>query len=178
MTLGMAASSSVAKEIGFLNGLGHISVTRTATATDRGTAIKSARIDETSVPKINGRAPNSPATGSHELVAKKWKPNFCHASAERCKSSDNVSATTTSIVRPATVIRPRNPESRLNMERRHAGAFCAVVKSEIFEDSDVPIGSVDRGRTTGPSVCLSGTEKCFSGEAPINAFALILNSAS
>src|SRR5947209_6073478 len=170
MTLGMAASSSVAKEIGFLNGLGHISVTKTATATDRGTAITSARIDETRVPKINGSAPNSPETGSHKLVAKKWKPNFCHASAERCKSSDTVSATTTSIVSPVSVIRPRKPESRLNTERRQAGAFCVLVKSEIFGDSDVSIGPVDRGRATGPSGFWSGTERCFSGAAPINVF--------
>jgi hypothetical protein len=36
----------------------------------------SARIEEYSVPQMNGRAPNSPATGSQVAVFQKRSPNF------------------------------------------------------------------------------------------------------
>jgi len=41
-----------------------------------GAAMTSARIDEYSVPQMNGRAPNSPATGSQVSVLQKLRPNL------------------------------------------------------------------------------------------------------
>ena len=38
--------------------------------------MSSARIDEYSVPQMNGRAPKSPDTGSHVEVRQKLKPNW------------------------------------------------------------------------------------------------------
>src|SRR6266496_6660682 len=106
MTLGIAANSSVAKEIGFRSGFGHISVTNTATATASGTAIARAIKEETIVPKTNGRAPNSPETGFQSLAKKKCGPNLCHASDERCNNSVTISATIASTTSAASNINP------------------------------------------------------------------------
>src|SRR6266566_5409965 len=169
MTLGIAASSSVAKEMGLRSGLGHISVTNTATATASGTAISRASMEETMVPKINGRAPNSPATGSQALVLKKWNPNFCQARAERCKSSDRVRPTTASTASAATSIRPLKIESGLNSDRPQAGAFCAVLTRDILGDSGDPIGFEGPGLKACPFFLRSGIEMCLSGEAPTSS---------
>src|SRR6266496_1079795 len=169
MTLGIAASSSVAKEMGLRSGLGHISVTNTATATASGTAISRANMEETMVPKINGRAPNSPATGSQALVAKKWNPNFCQASAERCKSSDRVRPTTASTASAATSIRPLKIESGLNSDRPHPGVFCALVTRDILGDSGDPMGFDESGPKACPDFSRSGTETCLSGAAPMSS---------
>src|SRR5438876_10374293 len=169
MTLGIAASSSVAKEMGLRSGLGHISVTNTATATASGTAISRASMEETMVPKINGRAPNSPATGSQALVAKKWKPNFCQASAERCKSSDRVRPTTASTASAATSIRPLKIESGLNSDRPQAGAFCAVFTRDILGDSGDPIDFEGSGPKARPSFSRFEVEICLSGAAPMSS---------
>src|SRR5438874_10244986 len=132
----MAASSSVANEIGLRKGAGHISVTKMATARASGTAITRASMEETIVPKINGRAPNSPATGSQALVAKKWNPNFCQARAERCSSSIKISPTTARTERAASNIKPLKPASMLKTDLPHAGAFCAEFAREILCDSE------------------------------------------
>ena len=59
-----------------------------ATPSESGTAITSATSDETSVPKMSGKAPNCSATGSHTLVVTKSRPNFPMASLAPCQSSN------------------------------------------------------------------------------------------
>src|ERR1035441_2902554 len=44
-----------------------------------GTAMSRAMADETSVPKMNGTAPNCSLTGSQSLLTRKCQPNFCSA---------------------------------------------------------------------------------------------------
>ena len=73
-TDGIAASSSVKNAIGPRSGIGQMSSTKIATASDSGTAIAVARTDVTSVPKINGNAPKLPFTGSQLLPEKNFQP--------------------------------------------------------------------------------------------------------
>src|SRR5260370_18534120 len=124
-----------------------------------------AKIEETIVPKMNGRAPNSPATGSQELPLKKWNPNFCQASAERCRSSARMSPTTASTVSAASRTNPLKPESRLNSDRFQADALCAVFTREILGDSELPIWFVDVRANACPCDRSSGIR--LSGAAPI-----------
>ena len=49
--------------------------------------MSSASSEESSVPKISGKAPNSSATGSHMLVVTKSNPNRSMASREPTQSS-------------------------------------------------------------------------------------------
>src|ERR1700690_229741 len=171
----MAASSSVANEIGFRSGLGHISVTNTATEIAKGTAMIRARIEETMVPKINGSAPKAPFTGSHALDMKKWNPNFCHARAERWINSDRVSPTTASTVRAAASISPWKPVSRVKKVLVQAGVFCAVFTSEILGDSGVAMFFVDLAPKTRADGFSSG--RGLSGGDPIS-FSLHLSRAT
>ena len=43
--------------------------------------------DETSVPKMKGRAPKCSFTGSHSLAAKNLKPKACQERPDRCTNS-------------------------------------------------------------------------------------------
>ena len=63
-TLGIAAKSSMRKAHVLDTLRGASSDKKMATPMPSGTAIKSASVEETSVPKIKGRAPKSSATGS------------------------------------------------------------------------------------------------------------------
>ena len=60
-----------------------------------GTAMSSAMSEETTVPKINGSAPNCSCTGSHSTESRKLKPNFCAPAREPCQSSQPTSTTST-----------------------------------------------------------------------------------
>src|SRR5215470_2273706 len=64
----------------------------------KGTAMSKARKDETSVPYMNGNAPNCSATGSHVEAVRKWNPNFLMASVHPCHSCHPVK-----IIRTTTV---------------------------------------------------------------------------
>ncbi len=63
------------------------SVRKSAVATPRGTAIRSAKSDERSVPKMNGSAPYLSWTGSHSELHRNDAPNFDRASLEPAYSS-------------------------------------------------------------------------------------------
>ena len=63
------------------------SVRKIATPRESGTAIRSARAEESRVPKMSGRAPNCSATGSQVLVVTKWSPNLPIASRDPVYSS-------------------------------------------------------------------------------------------
>ena len=76
ITLGTAASISMAITIGCRSFWGASSVRNTAVATPRGTAIRSASSEETRVPKMNGRAPYLSCTGSHSELQRNPTPNF------------------------------------------------------------------------------------------------------
>src|SRR5581483_6418192 len=82
ITLGIAAKSSIANESGFRRLRGQSSLMKTATAIPSGTAITNAISDDKSVPYTNAHAPNSPATGSQELVMKNRQPNFANDSRQ------------------------------------------------------------------------------------------------
>jgi hypothetical protein len=68
---------------------------KTAIPSAIGVAMTSARIDEYSVPQINGSAPNSPAIGSQVLVRQNRRPN-CWTDAIDWRDSSNAIATTIS----------------------------------------------------------------------------------
>jgi len=76
MTLGTAASISIAMVIGWRIRMGASSVRKSAVATPRGTAIRRARSDDTSVPKMKGSAPYFSATGSHSELQRNPAPNL------------------------------------------------------------------------------------------------------
>src|SRR5581483_2791083 len=124
-----------AYEIGFLKTFGHISVTKTATAMAKGTAITNAIREETTVPKIKGKAPNEPETGSHSLAKKKWMPNLCQASAERCINSARINPTMPSTTKAASITRPLKAESKLMNDLLQAEAARVGFTRVILEDS-------------------------------------------
>jgi len=82
MTLGTAASISMAMIMGWRSLRGASSVRKSAVATPSGTAIRRARSDETRVPKMNGSAPYLSCTGSHLLLHKKPRPKWPRESRE------------------------------------------------------------------------------------------------
>ena len=82
MTLGTAASISMAMTIGWRAFSGASSVRKRAVATPRGTAMISASSDDTSVPNMNGRAPYLSLTGSHSVLHRKPGPNLTTAALE------------------------------------------------------------------------------------------------
>src|SRR5438309_11834711 len=98
MTLGIAANISINDTSGCRIHSGASSVRYAAVAIPNGTAINSAIREETSVPYINGRAPNWSATGSHVDVTRKWNPNFLIASTDPCHSSQPIRITSTTTV--------------------------------------------------------------------------------
>ena len=61
---GIAASSSVRNVSGWRSAFGHNSERKIAMPSAIGVANARARTEEYSVPQMNGRAPNSPDTGS------------------------------------------------------------------------------------------------------------------
>src|SRR5690242_9043284 len=73
---GIAASNSVRNTRAGLRRFGHNSEMNTEIPSAIGVAIARARMDEYSVPQMNGSAPKSPATGSHVVVRQKLRPNF------------------------------------------------------------------------------------------------------
>ena len=72
---GIDARSSVRNVNGARSQFGQNSDRKIAIPIATGAAIESARIDEYSVPQMNGAAPNSPRTGFHCDVVQKLKPN-------------------------------------------------------------------------------------------------------
>ncbi len=72
---GMAARSSVRKISGCRSIGGQSSDRYVATPSETGAAIRRASSDEYSVPQMNGRAPNSPETGSQVSVTQNLNPN-------------------------------------------------------------------------------------------------------
>src|SRR5579864_1063724 len=116
---------------------------------------------------MKGSAPNPPATGSHSLPTKKWKPNACHAIAERCMSSAMISPTIPRITSAASNISQRKPLSAVKSVRCQDRVLCEVVTSEIFGDSDVPIVFLGSGPSVRPVVCGCEMEILLSGVAPI-----------
>ena len=80
MMLGMAASSSMAVPTGRFSQGGASSVMNRAMPKLTGTAIRMAISEETRVPTVGERPPNSSSTGSHCAEARKFqKPNFSRA---------------------------------------------------------------------------------------------------
>ena len=98
MTLGIAANISIKDTRGCRIQSGASSVRYAAVAMPNGTAINSAIREETSVPYINGRAPNWSATGSQVDVTRKWNPNFLMAPTDPIHSSHPVRITSTTTV--------------------------------------------------------------------------------
>src|SRR5262249_27260631 len=76
-----------------------------------GHAIRSARHDEYSVPQMNDRAPNCPATGSQTSVVQNRSPNFEIDSRDSRTSSTPMPATITSTSSANAPVISRNPRS-------------------------------------------------------------------
>src|SRR5205814_6277754 len=95
ITLGIAASISISEMSGCRIHNGASSVRYAAVAMRNGTAMINAIAEETSVPQINGSAPNCSATGSHVDVVRKRKPNFLMASEDPIHNSHPIKMTST-----------------------------------------------------------------------------------
>ena len=105
----MAARSSVVKDRIPRRLSGHISVVKTATPRDKGTAITNARRDETIVPYMKGNAPYWSSTGFQSECQKNFQPKACQESSEPIINWYTIrprSATTASPHRRITV--PKN----------------------------------------------------------------------
>src|SRR3974377_1130600 len=92
MTLGTAANSSIRNVIASDAFGGASSARKIAAPTPKGTAIINATADVTIVPKINGRAPKSPATGSHSVLTRNARPNFSREAPDLLHNSQTSSA--------------------------------------------------------------------------------------
>ena len=116
ITLGIAASNSMMKERGVLNFTGASSERYIAIPRLNGTAMSKARNDETRVPKIKGRAPNTSFTGSQVDVARKFMPNVFLESADSIKISLNNKNAMINMLRankPIIASKIKSPESFL-----------------------------------------------------------------
>ena len=80
--LGIAASNSTRNETGRSSQRGASSERKIATPMLRGRAMTNARRDDASVPKINGSAPYSSATGSHVVVVRNFHPKCLRDNSE------------------------------------------------------------------------------------------------
>src|SRR5207237_9677067 len=86
ITLGIAASISIKDASGCRIHSGASSVRYAAVAMPKGTAISNAMREETSVPYMNGNAPNCSATGSHVDVTRKCKENLLSSNDDTIQS--------------------------------------------------------------------------------------------
>src|ERR1051325_11356766 len=129
----MAASNSTKKDSGARSALGHISVVNTATPTESGTAITSARREDTSVPKMKGRAPNFSLTGFQSLPAKNFKPKACQESADRVTNSKTIRISTPRIASAQAVIAALKVKSGISPAERckRGDARCLVPVSVV-----------------------------------------------
>src|SRR5439155_22852474 len=132
MTLGRAASSSMKMINGCRSHGGAGAVRNTALAMLSGTARNSATREETSVPKMNGSAPNRSFTGSHSELVRKRAPNFWMARCEPRQSSipiRTIKANTDRAISKVSHLKARSPS------RRSASAFadkaCDPTESEL-----------------------------------------------
>ena len=82
MILGIAARISIKKLKGVRRVLLTISFKKTATPMLTGKARSKARTEDTTVPNINGNAPNFSFTGSHSFEKINFHPNASRASME------------------------------------------------------------------------------------------------
>ena len=120
ITLGIAASNSMMKDRGVLNFSGASSERYIAIPRLNGTAMSRARNDETRVPKIKGREPNTSFTGSQVDVARKLKPKVFLESSDPIISSLNKRNARINIQRannPTTALKIKSPENFLRPRR-------------------------------------------------------------
>src|SRR5215469_1891315 len=85
-----------------------------------------------------------------------------------------IKPTTPSTARAARVINQRNPVSGLSTDRYHAGGLLvALLTSEMFGDSDVPMGCLASDEEVSSLACEAETETLLSGTAPIRSLLLL-----
>src|SRR5581483_8367318 len=133
----MAASNSMRNDKGVFSHPGHISVMNTAAPTESGTAMTSARIDETNVPKTNGSAPKSPDTGSQFELKKNFQPN-CFNDSSECWTNCHTNKMTMAITESAqNRIKARKPLSakRLASELRTGIGLASTRETEAVRDA-------------------------------------------
>ena len=82
MTLGIAARSSIRKVSVLEMPAGANSERKMAEPNPKGTEIRSASTDVTTVPYTNGKAPNSSVTGFQVVENRKAKPNLWRVGAD------------------------------------------------------------------------------------------------
>src|SRR2546422_1938199 len=103
-----------------------------------GTARSSASSDDTSVPKMNGRAPNCSATGSQFDVVMNAQPNRRSEGQAACAITAAMPATSTSGARPAALVISRNPRSPKRRRARRAPASGGTVGVPAPAPADRP----------------------------------------
>lgn len=111
----MAASSSTRNAIGRAMALGACSTKKTAIPSETGTASIKAISDDTTVPKMNGRAPNCSCDGFHSRPIRKPNPNRSSVGMELRIIIKTIAATISRMVAAATrrtdlkILSPRAP---------------------------------------------------------------------
>jgi hypothetical protein len=85
----------------------------TATPRARGTAISNARNEVARVPKMNGSAPKSPLTGSHDWLVKNLNPNSARLNFERRTRIVAMKITIAKILQAHNSITPANVRSAI-----------------------------------------------------------------
>ena len=106
-----------------------------------GVESRSARTDEYSVPQMNGRAPNSTATGSHVSVSQNCHPNCLMDSWDWRHSSMPIATTMTISSTPKTPVPARKIVSSMRPDLPvdfglsagdRAAIYCSLTRSSAF----------------------------------------------
>src|SRR6185503_2394315 len=96
---------------------------------------------------MNGRAPNSPETGSQILPVQNRKPNLSIESCEVRKSSQKMPATSTTTSRAKNPVPSRNPRS--SALRHDVVVFLGVVSGTRSSELDLLEGFHPEGDDLG-----------------------------
>src|SRR5439155_3061361 len=119
-TLGTAASRSTSTARELRSHPLPVSLSRTASPIATGTASTTAIVEVTSVPKINGSAPNCsrPATGFQFRPTRKWRPNAEKARLPFVASTTTMRRRSTTRPAPKAKLVPLNTRSPIPKRRR------------------------------------------------------------
>src|SRR4030067_2599758 len=110
----MAAKRSIIKETGCLIHKGESSERKIAIPMLKGRAKHSARVAETKVPHINGKAPNMLLTGSQTLEKINLNPKASNDNLDEKISLNRMPITKSKRIRARKAVKPLNALSLLN----------------------------------------------------------------
>src|SRR5258708_224268 len=120
----MAARSSMRNAQALDIFRGASSAKNMATPTPRGTAIKSARVDDTRVPQIKGSAPKFSATGSQICLVRNDHPNAWRERAEFLNNCQAIANAMKRMLRANNIVRFLNRMSPQPLSLEFKGDTC------------------------------------------------------